>query len=426
MKMAKQDAIKIQVGPKESGYFDWLTFLTAFGLVGVGLISIYSATYIYSAVYESGLSPIFLRQLLIAIAGFGLMIAVSYIPEGWLKAAATPFYGAAIGLLALVLFIGSTTAGTKGWISFGGFSVQPSEIAKLATILMLARYLSVRNVDVRSLKDFSIALGIVAFPAALILLEPDFGSASVFSGIFLGILLCAGFDAFILYFLLCVPVIFFASVVGKTFLIAATSALSVLSFIFRRKIAITIAAVAVFIALGFASPVVYENLMPHQKDRIQTFLNPGKDPRGKGYNVIQSILAVGSGGFAGKGFLQGTQTQLRYIPKQWTDFIFSVPTEEFGFIGGGVVILLLASIIWRALRIAEITDSKFYSLCAVGVASVFLYHSIINIGMAIGLIPVVGIPLPFMSAGGTSLAVNMTMVGLLLNIYRTKKKKRTV
>ena len=164
-------------------------------------------------------------------------------------------------------------------------------------------------------------------------------------------------------------------------------------------------------------------LEPYQRDRIETFMNPGKNPKGKGYNVIQSILAVGSGGLAGKGFLQGTQTQLRYIPEQWTDFIFSVPTEEFGFIGGAGVVVLLAMFILRAVRIALETDSMFFSVIAFGVASVIFYHTAINIGMAIGLTPVMGIPLPFLSSGGSALMVNLTMVGLLFNAFRSFRKK---
>jgi rod shape determining protein RodA len=195
---------------------------------------------------------------------------------------------------------------------------------------------------------------------------------------------------------------------------------------FRRKIYFSIIAIAVFFAVGFYGQHFYEVLEPHQKKRIDTFIKADADPRGAGYNVLQSILAVGSGGLTGKGYLQGTQTQLRYIPMQWTDFIFSVPNEEFGFIGGALAILLHVALILRAIKIAYDTDSKFYSVMCIGIATVLFYHITINIGMAIGIMPVMGIPLPFMSQGGTALIINMAMVGLLLNAQRYYKLKRVV
>jgi rod shape determining protein RodA len=216
----------------------------------------------------------------------------------------------------------------------------------------------------------------------------------------------------------------FASLIGQAYQIITVSALSAVSFFFRKKLVIAIGAIAVFVAVGFIAPIIYDNLMDHQKSRIQTFLDPEANPRGTGYNVIQSLLAVGSGGLTGKGFLQGTQTQLRYIPMQWTDFIFSVPTEEFGFIGGVLVIGLLALLIHRCIRIASEVDDKYYSIVAMGAGTIFLYHTIINIGMAIGLMPVMGIPLPFLSYGGTSLIINLSLVGLLLRGYRLNKHKK--
>jgi rod shape determining protein RodA len=184
--------------------------------------------------------------------------------------------------------------------------------------------------------------------------------------------------------------------------------------------------ISIFILIGYIGPLIYDNLLDHQKSRIETFLNPGSDPRGQGYNVIQSMMAVGSGGLSGKGFLQGTQTQLRYIPMQWTDFIFSVPTEEFGFPAGVGIIMAFVFFLIRAINIAKEADDKFYSIAIFGIASVFLYHIIINIGMVIGLVPVMGIPLPFLSYGGTSMIVNLAFVGFMLNAYRNHRRKRLI
>ena len=161
----------------------------------------------------------------------------------------------------------------------------------------------------------------------------------------------------------------------------------------------------------------------YKQQRLVTLFEPEQNPRGSGYHVIQSMLAVGSGGVTGKGFLQGTQTQLRYIPEQWTDFIFCVPTEEFGFVGGVLVIALLASVILRGVNIAGIVRTRFASVVAIGFASMILFHTVVNIGMAIGLFPVMGIPLPFLSAGGTSLIMNLAMVGALMNFYKTRRRR---
>jgi rod shape determining protein RodA len=183
-----------------------------------------------------------------------------------------------------------------------------------------------------------------------------------------------------------------------------------------------LAMLLVFIAIGFSSRYVYGVLKPHQQSRIQTFLNPDNDPRGRGYHVIQSIMAVGSGGVTGKGFLHGTQTQLRYIPKQWTDFIFCVPTEEFGFVGGVLVIGLLAILILQCIAIARQSGNAFGSILSASVGIIFFYHATVNIGMAIGAFPVMGIPLPFLSAGGSALVMNMASVGIVLNVYRNRRK----
>jgi rod shape determining protein RodA len=195
--------------------------------------------------------------------------------------------------------------------------------------------------------------------------------------------------------------------------------------LFRRSVMVTLLGFSVSLIIGFSTGFVYQHVMlPHQQKRIQTFLNPNLDPQGAGYHVLQSMLAVGSGGLTGKGFLKGTQTQLRYIPEQWTDFIFCVPTEEFGFLGGMLVIVLQIALVYFAIDTASHLRNKYESTICFGVAAIFLYHTTINVGMAIGLVPVMGIPLPFLSKGGSSLVLNMGMVGLLLNFYRYRTDVR--
>lgn len=412
-------------GSKEGAeYFDWSTFLITILLVTVGLISVYSATYIYTTAYDSGMSETFVRQLFAGGLGIALMIVITYLPGRWISANAWIVYGISIILLVLVLFIGKETYGTQGWIRLGSLSIQPSELAKIGVIMALAKHVSRKGADLKTIRDIGISLGIVLLPLVLIMAQPDVGSALVLIAILMGILFWCGFDSFILYFIICTPIIVITGLVGPVWLTVTLLVLSAIAFLFRRKIVFTVIAIGIFVVVGYSAPVIYNNLMDHQKARINAFLNPDSDPRGKGYNVIQSKMAVGSGGVTGKGFMQGTQTQLRYIPKQWTDFIFSVPTEEFGFIGGSLVILLLGSLIWRSLRIAWEADSEFSGVVAIGVTSLLFYHSLINIGMAMGMMPVMGIPLPFLSAGGTNLIVNLVLVGLLMNIYRSKMANR--
>lgn len=414
--MAKENIISIDKEAESN--FDWLTAILAILLVIIGLISIFSAT------YDSNMHSFFYKQLFAAGLGTVLMFGIAFIPKVWLQTGSYLAYFFSVLLLGAVFFIGIESHGTQGWIRLGGFSIQPSEIAKVGLLLFLARHLSLKRSDVRTFRDIGIVLATVSIPLYLIFKQPDVGSASVIIAMLLGILFWSGFNVFFLYFIVSLPVIMILSLKGQVYFITAVAVLSAIAVAFRRKISVTVLAIGIFIAAGYFSPIVFKNLAPHQQARIETFLNPGSDPRGTGYNVIQSLLAVGSGGITGKGYLQGTQTQLRYIPMQWTDFIFSVPTEEFGFIGGSIVIILLTWLILRAIKIAYDTENKFYSLLCAGAATIILYHFLINIGMAIGLMPVMGIPLPFLSYGGTSMIINMTLVGFLLNAYRYTKMKR--
>ncbi len=195
----------------------------------------------------------------------------------------------------------------------------------------------------------------------------------------------------------------------------------VLFLLFRKNLVTTVLVFALVAGAGFSSEMIYNRMHEYQKNRIEVLLNPELDPLGAGYNVIQTKMAIGSGGLTGKGYLQGTQTQLRYVPKQWTDFIISVPAEEFGFIGAMVILLLYLFLIYRSLAIASSVRSNFSSVVAIGITGIWFLHVTVNVGMTIGLIPVVGIPLPFMSYGGSSLITNMLMAGIMMNLYRNRR-----
>lgn len=397
--------------------FDWNTFLLTVSLVALGLISIYSAT------FDAGMDGYFFKQVLFAGIGTVAMIGLMFVPERWLGLVSYSIYGITLLMLVAVIIVGHEVYGSKSWLIIGPVSLQPSELAKVGTLLALARYISRPNVDLRTLRDVGIALLHIAVPVALIMQEPDFGSATVFVMMLIGVALWSGADLMLLYALIVPPIVALISFFGEVPMIIAIVVSSLVALGFRRGIVITVAVILLNVAAGFSPTVMYKVMKPHQRSRIEVFLDPNKDPRGRGYHVIQSTMAVGSGGLFGKGFLQGTQTQLRYIPKQWTDFIYCVPTEEFGFLGGITVLGLLLGLSWRCIRVAEIVRTKFASCIAAGIASIWAYHTTINIGMAIGVMPVMGIPLPFLSAGGSSLVVNMAMVGLLLNFYRNRRER---
>ena len=408
---------------KMNDIIDWGLMLAVAAVIGMGLISIYSAT------FETSASTVFANQVIYAMVGIASAITMFFLPQRWISDLAYPAY--AVGIVALVAVLtplGHEVNGQQCWIRIGGFTFQPSELAKFTTLLAVAKYASKKGFDIRTIRDFAIMGAMVLLPVGLIMGQPDTGSATVFIAMSLGIFLWIGGDLFLLYVVATLPFIAVAALYNALFdviwwVLGVTLVVAAGAFAFRRNIVVTVAAVILMISVAIAIEPAFESLEGYQQKRLITLFEPERNPRGSGYHVIQSMLAVGSGGVAGKGFLKGTQTQLRYIPEQWTDFIFCVPTEEFGFIGGVLVIGLLASIILRGINIAGIVRTRFSSVIAIGFASMLLYHTLVNIGMAIGLFPVMGIPLPFLSAGGTSLIMNLTLVGLLMNFYKTRRRR---
>lgn len=403
---------------------DWGMLLSVVGLLAMGLISIYSAT------FDAGTSVYFKKQLVYAGVGFTLALVCYFLPERWIREFSYAMYGVGILMLIAVLIpgIGKVVNGQQCWIQIGGFTFQPSELAKVTTLLALARYISEKGVDVKTIRDLAVIAGIILLPIALVMGQPDTGSATVFIAMSLGIFLWIGGDLFFLYCVAAIPFIGISALYGVLFesmvvfgIVAALVTIG--AFAFRRNIVLTIVAVAMLVGIGLAVEPVFKKLEPYKQARLVTLFEPERNPRGQGYHVIQSILAVGSGGLTGKGFLKGTQTQLRYIPEQWTDFIFCVPSEEFGFVGSVIVIALLVAMMLRSMNIAALVRTKFASVIAIGFGTLMFYHTLVNIGMAIGLFPVMGIPLPFLSAGGTALIMNMSIVGMLLNFYKTRRRR---
>jgi rod shape determining protein RodA len=347
---------------------DWLLMLLPILIFMVGLFFVHSASRTAGGGWDSSLA---IKQFCWMLIGIGVMLVTVKFPYRFLQDWAWPLYGSVLFLLVLVLFMPSRL-GARRWIDLGFFSLQPSELAKVAVIIALAYLLKSRNIAREGLSAAFLPAVATFVPMLLILKEPDLGTG-----------------------LLLVPVLLAMLYVSA----------------FRMRWILTLFGIA-----AAAAPFLYNHLKDYQKLRILNFLNPDRDPLGSGYNIIQSKIAIGSGGFWGKGLLEGSQTQLRFLPERHTDFIFSVIGEEGGFIACAFVLIALAIIMHRGYRIAQDCPGRFGRLLAVGITTLLASQAIINISMTMGLVPVVGMPLFFVSYGGSSIVAKMFLVGILVNI----------
>jgi rod shape determining protein RodA len=399
--------------------FNVAVLISAAGLMTIGLIAIYSATNSNPEVASN-----FSKQLIAALLGLVLVLVITFLPSRYISMTAYLLYGLNILLLILVLVLGKKISGQTSWFSIAGFGVQPSEFAKVTTVLMLAHFLTNKQVDtdITRPKDFIIAIFLGLFPVALIMLQPDMGTALVFLAMILPVLYWAGMPTFILFVIVSPVVTAVGAFLGTYYFIASLIAVFITLLFFRKNMLISSLVIAAVILSGLSVNFAYHKLQPYQQKRIMAVFNPESDALGTGYNVIQSKIAIGSGGMWGKGFLQGTQTQLKYIPEQWTDFIFCMVGEEFGFAGSIIVIILFLIFIWQTIHIAYLCKNKFLSICCIGFGTIITFHMLINLGMTMGIMPVIGIPLPFMSYGVSFLLANLCMLGVILNAYRNRKE----
>jgi len=382
-----------------------LLYLT---LVLMGWISIYAAVYNeeHGSIFD--LSQSYGKQMLWIGTSFALGLMVLLTDAKFFNAFAYPIYIGTLVLLVFVLFFGKEIAGSKSWFEIGGFRLQPAEFAKFATNLALAHYLSALDFDSRKRKSQIIPLLILALPALLILLQNDTGSAIVYASLAL-VLYRQGMPGSILLIGVTIAVLAIMVLLFNQYIVILVIGILLGGFIFfiRRTLRNILTVIGIFIVASlFVLSVDYafeHVLEQHQKTRINVLLGKQIDLKGAGYNVNQSKIAIGSGGFWGKGFLNGTQTKFNFVPEQSTDFIFCTVGEEWGFVGALVVILLYLALCVRIILMAERQRSDFSRIYGYGVASILFFHFFVNIGMTIGLMPVIGIPLPFFSYGGSSL-----------------------
>ena len=393
------------------GELDWKVILAALLMSLTGVLLIMSAQYHAESEY---VQSFYLRQLIWLAVALMVFALVIHLPLRLFDVGAYVCYVGSILLLVLVLLVGTSRMGATRWFSFGPINLAPSDIAKLALLLALARFFAYSKLSVVSKRRLAISSIMAILPVALILRQPDLGTSLVFWIILFALWFWSGLSPLYLIMILS-PLV--SLVAASHWLAWAAYFLVLLVFLFllRPGLAFGIVTVVANLGFGMITPFVWGKMADYQKLRILTFLDPGRDPRGAGYQIIQSKIAVGSGGVLGKGLLAGSQTRLDFLPERHTDFVFSVLGEEFGLWGSLVVLVLFGIIFYRAIRIAGRCRSRFASNLALGAAAILLFQFFVNIGMTLGFMPVTGLALPFLSYGGTSLVMSWTLVGLIVS-----------
>ena len=389
-------------------------------IVAMAMMIAFGVTMVYSA---AGDSDVWRNQALFALMSLVVAVAIVYVPDKLFYDLAYPLY--VLGLLSLLAVLVWGTGTPARWLSIGSARLQPSEFAKIATIMAIARFLGDQSLErVSGPRAVGLAVLLTALPMSLVARQPDLGTAVSFGAVLVPMLYWAGMRPLHVFFLAAplLSVVFSfeplwqdqAPIVFALFIIVS----SVIIQLQLARLWVTLTMLGVNLSAGLVTTYLWANfLRGYQKARIMTFLDPESDPLGWGWNIIQSKIAIGSGGPTGKGFLEGTQTNYEFLPAAHTDFIFSVIGEELGFVGAVFVLSLFLFMIWRSLYIGTIANNRFASLVAVGMASMLTFHVFVNVGMTIGVMPVTGLPLPFLSYGGSSLLTNCIALGLLLHIY---------
>ncbi len=415
-------------------------------LVFIGVLMIYSAGFDPIEKINSGL---YKKQILWFVFGMVFLVGLTFVNYQVLGDYSAYIYIAVVVVLLFTSLFGTQIRNTRAWIDFGYFSIQPSEFMKLAMVILLAKYLEMRERELKHSLELIIPTLLTLIPIVIILIQPDFGTAVIFIPVLFTMLFVAGAEVAHLISVLSVAaialtgpmIITYLEWVGAqesnffidflkdtgTLLIVASVFIgaAVLTFIMRylwsNKVLNKVFNITAVLSLGLYSSILIQNFFKtYQKKRILVFLNPDLDPHGSGYNIIQSKIAIGSGGFLGKGFLKGTQSQLGFLPEKTSDFIFAVVAEEWGFAGSVLVVGLLAVVVFRGIQISLEAKDKFGSLLAAGITSIFIFQILINLGMVVGIMPVTGLPLSFISYGGSNLIMSLIAVGILMNI-RMKK-----
>ena len=402
---------------------DWITIVIYLALVCFGITNIYSSTFDENQPELFNLSRSIGKQLVFFGVSIASAIFILAAPSKVFERFSSIIYLATILLLIGLYPFGNTISGARSWYAFGGVSLQPAEFAKVAVALAIAKLISEIQIDLRKFNSLLQVVLVIALPMGLILLQPDAGSALVF-GSFIFVLFREGLKP--VYLLLIAAMLFFfilTLVAPLPFVYVSILTVVISLYFFSKKVnkksVIYPYLIAIFISIGYVYSVDYifnDIFEQRHRDRINIVLGKEVDTQGIGYNLNQSKIAIGSGGWEGKGFLQGTQTKGGFVPEQHTDYIFSTIGEEWGFKGTAAVVLLFSFLILRILSRAEVQKNNFSRIYAYSVASILFVHFLINIGMSIGLVPTIGIPLPLISYGGSSLLAFTVLIAIYLNL----------
>ncbi|MEQ8523212.1 rod shape-determining protein RodA [Gracilimonas sp.] len=405
--------------------FSWSVIFAWGVLFTIGIIAIYSATQgPVSQFLPEYIQNNFYKQIVWILVSIVLLVAVQLIsPRSFIQVSYL-LYGIGIILMLLTLAFGTEVNGAKSWLRFGPFNLQSSEFMKIATILATANYLtSRRDISAENARYALIAVLIIMLPTFLVLLQNDLGTALIFLALIPVMLFWSGLPYGVSLFIISPAIIVYLSVIEWYYGLIAAVVLTCLIFFIQRRIWLSITSLITgLLTVSGVQLALTQLLKPHQIARIAAFTNPAYDPTGAGWNVIQAKTAIGSGGLTGKGFLEGTQIQLKFLPEQYTDFIFCVIGEEFGFVGAAIVILTFLFLFIRMLNMAGNHKHPFAQLVTVSVASVFFVHFFINVGSASALLPVIGLPLPFVSYGGSAFITNTLMLAICLNMDFYKRE----
>lgn len=379
-------------------------------IVFLGWLNIFAVTYdreVEQSIFDLDLNSG--RQLMFIVTSGILISAILIIDRQFYETFAYVIYGAILFLLLLVPIIGKEVGGNKAWLGIGSFGVQPSEFAKFATVLVVAKYIGSIGFKMDNLRNQFVLFALIGAPMFLILLQKDTGTALVFT-VFILVFFREGMSPFLILVGLGAAIIFVLTLLveNQIYLYIGIAVILIVMIVMGKKkikriVLLSVGALAIAGMIESVDYIVTDVLKPHQQNRVKALINPDADPLGFGWNVTQSKIAIGSGGFFGKGFLEGTQTKFDFVPEQSTDFIFCTIGEEHGWIGSLLVIALFIALMLRIIFLAERQKNKFGRVYGYSVACIFFFHFAVNIGMTIGLFPVIGIPLPFFSYGGSSL-----------------------
>lgn len=404
--------------------FSWSVIVIWVCLFAIGLAAIYSATQgPVSQFLPDYIKNNFFKQAIWIALSLVALVTVQFISPRTFQAGAYPFYAFCILLMIITLFFGVEVSGSRSWLRIGPLNLQVGEITKVATIFATANYLtSRRDISAENLKTALTTVAIFLLPVLLLLLQNEAGLAIVYLAILPVVLFWSGLPYGISLLMIAPALIGYFTVLDWIWGAITVVIVSITIFLLQRRTWLTLTSLALGILIVAGTEISLQQvLQPHQRARIESFANPTLDPLGAGWNVLQAKTAIGSGGLQGKGFMEGTQTQLRFLPEQWTDFIFCVIGEEFGFIGASILLILFSLLFLRLLYMASNHKHPFAQLVIVSITFLFFIQFVINIGSATAILPIIGIPLPFISYGGSAFLTNTIMLAVCLNLDSNKR-----